>query len=35
MIKFTIGIIVGLYIAQNFNVTFDDVAVLIENLKIS
>ncbi len=35
MIRFILGVVAGLYIAQNFNITFDDVAIIIENLRIS
>ena len=33
MIKFIFGILAGLYLAQNFNITFDDVVLLIENFR--
>ena len=29
------GIVAGLYLAQNFNITFDDVVLLIENFRIA
>ncbi len=35
MIRFIFGVLAGLYLAQNFNVTFDDVALIIENFRIS
>ena len=35
MIKFMFGIVAGLYLAQNFNITFDDVVLLIENFRIA
>jgi hypothetical protein len=35
MIKFIFGIVAGLYLAQNFNITFDDVVLLIENFRIA
>jgi hypothetical protein len=35
MIKFIFGIVAGLYLAQNFDITFDDVVLLIENFRIA
>ena len=35
MINFMFGIVAGLYLAQNFNITFDDVVLLIENFRIA
>ena len=35
MIKFIFGIVAGLYLAQNFNIKFDDVVLMIENFRIA